>query len=210
MHYGERMAIRETVARVSSHPKVYEFQRLVLGGRKLDAHVDRVVTRITQNREPGVIIDVGGGTARSRALWPDDWTYFSIDPDDRMVEIDGPESDVHRVVGSAGSLPFDDDFADVVFMKDTSHHLDDATWSDSLKEMQRVLKPDGVFVFLDAVLNPKRRFSVWFWKLDNGKWPRSTEALEGGHQGELHGAGDRTVLVDPQRHPCDVYPTMSL
>ena len=73
----------------------------------------------------------------------------------------------------------------------------------------RVLKPDGVFVFLDAVLNPKRRFSVWFWKLDNGKWPRSTEALEGGHQGELHGAGDRTVLVDPQRDPGDVSPTMS-
>jgi SAM-dependent methyltransferase len=185
MHYGERMGFREVVASVSSHPKVYEFQRLVLGGRKLDLRVGPVIDRIVKSREPGIVIDVGGGTARSRALWPSDWTYYSIDPDDRMAEIDELGSDVNRVVGSAGSLPFEDAFADVVFMKDTSHHLDDETWAESLNEIRRVLKPDGVFVFLDAVLNPSRHFSVWFWKLDNGKWPRSTEALEDGIRGDF-------------------------
>ena len=174
------MALREIVGSVTSHPKVYEFQRLVLGGRKLDLRVDPVIQRITQSRVPGVVIDIGGGTARSRALWPDEWAFYSIDPDDRMTQIDDPTSDVHRVVGSAGALPFEDDFADVVFMKDTSHHLDDETWADSLRETRRVLKSDGAFVFLDAVLNSRRHFSVWFWKLDNGKWPRPTEVLEGG------------------------------
>ena len=172
------MALREYIASITSHPTVYEFQRWILGGRKLDQNLEPIVQRVCQGSEGGVVVDVGGGTARSRALWPLNWTYFSIDPDDRMATLDEGNFSIERVVGSADHLPFENDFADVVFMKDTSHHLDDATWIASLGEMARILKPNGHFVFLDATFNPSRWFSVGFWKLDNGKWPRTSAVLE--------------------------------
>jgi SAM-dependent methyltransferase len=172
--------LRSKISAVTSHPFVYEFQRWLLGSRKLDDHLQPAIRDVCVGTESGVVVDVGGGTARGRSLWPSTWRYYSVDPDDRkpppMTGIT-PQVHLERLFGSADSLPFEESFADVVLMKDTSHHLDDETWLKSLNEIERVLKPGGYFIFLDALLNDDRWISIWFWKLDNGKWPRRNPVL---------------------------------
>ena len=54
---------------------------------------------------------------------------------------------------------------------------DDAIWPASLDEVNRVLKPEGEFVFLDGVWSKRRLISRLFWRLDAGQHPRTAEHL---------------------------------
>jgi SAM-dependent methyltransferase len=112
-------------------------------------------------------------------LWPDGWTYISIDPDERVAELDTNGDTIQRLVGDASKLALHDDSVDVVMMKNVSHHLDDEIWAGALSEVRRVLKPDGYFVFVDALWSPRRYISRLAWSLDAGRFPRVSERLEG-------------------------------
>lgn len=126
---------------------------------------------------PGIVIDVGGGTAQTRVLWPVSWRYISIDPDERMAQLNDKHS-IERKIGSAGSLPFENESVDVVLTQNTSHHLDDETWCAFLGDAHRVLKPEGTLIFMDAVLSKTRNISNVFWKLDAGHFQRTAEELQ--------------------------------
>ncbi|MFM8861231.1 MAG: class I SAM-dependent methyltransferase [Acidimicrobiia bacterium] len=126
----------------------------------------------------GTVVDVGGGTARSRALWPHSWRYVSVDPDARVQNLAGSSGAIVRLTGDATALPVPDAVADVVLMQCVSHHLDDRTWIASLDEVERILKPDGRFIFVDGVWRERRWISRAFWRLDAGHHPRAYEELE--------------------------------
>jgi len=111
-------------------------------------------------------------------MWPAEWTYYSIDPDARVLSVEATDKPIERLVGDAAALPLPDNSADVVLMQCVSHHLDDSTWPVSLAEAQRVLKPGGTFLFLDGVWRKSRWFSRLFWKLDAGHFPRTSQVLE--------------------------------
>jgi len=139
----------------------------------------RPVAALTFAEVPvGTVVDIGGGTARSRSMWPTEWTYYSIDPDARVLEVEPTERPIERLVGDASALPLPDNSADVVLMQCVSHHLDDSIWPASLAEANRVLKPGGSFIFLDGVWRNRRWFSRVFWRLDAGHYPRTSDDLE--------------------------------
>jgi SAM-dependent methyltransferase len=171
------MAVRDLVARAVSHPTVNEIQTTVLGRKKLEARLAPVAAGTCGGNERGLVVDVGGGSARSRAMWPTEWRYLSIDPDERMVDLDDDQI-IERIVGSADHLPFLDSSVDVVLMQCVSHHLDDELWPRSLAEIDRILKPGGYFVFLDGVWSPRRWISRVFWRFDVGRYPRGGSELE--------------------------------
>jgi SAM-dependent methyltransferase len=173
------MAVREGISRIVSHPRVFKVQTALLGGRRLAETLQPIATHATQGRASGTVVDVGGGTASGRSLWPDGWTYISVDPDERVAELDTHGDAIQRVVGDASKLAFDDDSVDVVMMKNVSHHLDDETWPSALTEVRRILKSDGYFVFVDALWSQRRLVSRLAWSLDAGRFPRVSERLEG-------------------------------
>jgi SAM-dependent methyltransferase len=142
-----------------------------------------MATLATQGERCGTVVDVGGGTASARSLWPEGWTYISVDPDQRVVDFDGSGGTICRLVGDASNLGFRDHSLDVLLMKDVSHHLSDRQWAMALAEIRRTLKPDGYFLFVDGLWSHRRLISRLGWALDAGRFPRPYEvilsALEG-------------------------------
>ena len=171
------MSLRSTFDRFISQPAIYRVQTRLLGRRKLDAQMSAAIAEIVTTSPNGVIVDVGGGTAQTRKLWPESWSYTSVDPDARMADIED-SLQIDRRVGSANNLPLPNSFADVVLLQNMSHHLDDEIWVIALEEAHRVLKPSGNLIFMDAIYSRKRWISRIFWKLDAGHFPRRPEVLE--------------------------------
>ena len=172
------MSIRDVLGRIVSHPRINRFQTRLFGQGRLDARLNPVAARTFEDAPTGTVVDIGGGSARSREMWPTEWTYYSIDPDARLLEVESTDKPIERLVGDAASLPLPDNSADVVLMQCVSHHLDDSIWPVSLSEANRVLKPGGSFIFVDGVWTKRRWLSRVFWKLDAGHYPRTSEQLE--------------------------------
>jgi SAM-dependent methyltransferase len=178
---GSGGAFVERYGRIISHPRIYEAQVTLLGRSRLEAAMAPVVVRAVDGRPNGVVLDVGGGTARARSMWPSGWRYVSVDPDERHVGDNGNEADsphpIERLVGRAEALPMPDASVDNVLMSAMSHHLDDATWAAALSEVERVLAPDGTLVFFDAVFSRWNPVSRLGWMLDAGRHPRRLDRL---------------------------------
>jgi len=172
------ISVRRTFSKIVSHPKIYKFQKALLRGEKLDARLEQAVGSVSARLDSATIINIGGGSATSRAMWPDSWKYISIDPDARVLSLENSESKIERILGNAEEIPLPDNFADVVLMESVSHHLDESTWISSLTEINRVIKPNGYFIFLDGVWSPRRWISRIFWRLDAGWFPKTSNELE--------------------------------
>lgn len=173
-----RINARLIFSRIISHPTIYKFQKTLLRGKKLDAHLAQAVKNVSAQLNSAKIINIGGGTATSRAMWPNSWEYISIDPDERVLDLENPESKIKRILGSADEIPLPSNFADVVLMESVSHHLEQSIWTASLVEINRVLKSGGYFIFLDGVWSPRRWISRVFWRLDAGWFPKTADELE--------------------------------
>jgi SAM-dependent methyltransferase len=172
LHAGR---VRGLYSRAISHPRVYKAQGMLLGRDRLEAAMRPVVEQAVGGTAAGTVVDVGGGTAEARALWPSGWRYIAVDNDARMEDI-RPDS-MERVTGSAGRVPLPDGLADHVLMSNVSHHLDDRTWSAALTEIRRMLRPDGTFIFVDGVFVPGDVVSRLGWFLDAGRHPRPESRL---------------------------------
>lgn len=171
------MKLRDGISRVVSHPRVFRIQTVILGGNRLAEAMQPAIETVTKDTDCGTVLDVGGGTASARSLWPAGWTYISIDPDHRVVEGE-VHGGVSQIVGDATKLGFLDNSMDVVLMKNVSHHLNDAMWIRALAEVRRILKPDGWLLFVDGTWNGRRLISRLGWALDAGRWPRPFESLQ--------------------------------
>lgn len=153
--------------------------QVTLTGRdRLEAAMVPYVSRAVANRDEGVVVDVGGGTARARSMWPSGWRYVSVDPDERHLgEEDTGDDSIERVVGGAESIPLPDGSADNVLMSAMSHHLSDPDWSAALREVDRILVPGGALVFVDGVFSRWNPVSRLGWMLDAGRHPRRLDRL---------------------------------
>jgi SAM-dependent methyltransferase len=172
------MTARDLIYRIISNPRVFQIQTTLLRGHRLNDALLPVARRATSGRTEGKVIDVGGGTASARSLWPDSWTYISIDSDPRLVTFSNTDDAMRKFVGDASRLALRDDSVDIVLMKNVSHHLDNEKWLKALSEAERVLSPDGRFIFLDAVRTPRRPISRLAWSLDAGRFPRISTSIE--------------------------------
>jgi ubiquinone/menaquinone biosynthesis C-methylase UbiE len=93
------------------------------------------------------------------------------------------ESRVVLAVGSVEKLPFPDEFFDAVFDFGTLHHVLD--WQIAVREIQRVLKPSGLFFFEGVT---RAALNRWIYRtfLDHPAQNRFSEA-EFMSESPLHG-----------------------
>ncbi len=108
-----------------------------------DADADVLGEGIAQaDRSIERVVDVAGGTGRA---------VRTLDSDERIVldasvgmltQARGHELDCVR--GDASRLPLDSESVDAVVISDALHHIGDA--SETVAEVVRVLRPDGVLV----------------------------------------------------------------
>ncbi len=92
-------------------------------------------------------IGVGSGELERLAIGKEIDVY-SLDPGLRSIEKIREELGLgdHAQAGYSQSIPFENDFFDVVVMTEVLEHLDDEILDQTLSEVKRVLKSDGRFI----------------------------------------------------------------
>ena len=116
----------------------------------------RVLALVNVESAPVCIADIGCGTGRllrkARGRWPHA-RLIGVDPAEGMVKkarLMMPDSVF--IVSPAESIPLPDASVDLVFSTTSFHH-----WSDQLqgiREIGRVLRPEGQFILADIVPPP--------------------------------------------------------
>jgi ubiquinone/menaquinone biosynthesis C-methylase UbiE len=145
----------EDVARFHRWSRTYERS---LGQVFFFGPVHRVVlARVAESlngRAPEVVLDVGCGTGRllrrAGLRWPTA-RLIGVDPAEGMIDnakMLTPEAAFH--VGRGESIPLPDASVDVAFSTVSFHHWHDQ--AAGLREIARVLRPNGCFCLADGVL----------------------------------------------------------
>ena len=132
---------------------------------------------VAKLKKSDVVLDIGGGTGLIASFISDSVKKISIiDPSKKMM--DKSKSDkIEKVYGTVQEMKFKDSTFDVVYCVDTFHHFTnghkkkdfDNVFHDSIKEMLRVLKKNGVLVIIDFDTEKFRGrmmdfFEKWFFR----------------------------------------------
>lgn len=126
----------------------------------------------------GCVLDVGGGTGLTRPLFPAGWKYFCLDPDpQKLVGVRAKFPEDMAVQASACEIPLDSKSFDLCIMFAVSHHLTDEEFRLSLCEIERLLRPGGKFMLMDAIWNPGNLRGRFLWALDRGSFPKTQQTL---------------------------------
>ena len=164
----------EVLHRLAAQPRIYDLIQSAAGVAEINR---RLALRIDKIGRVARVLDVGGGTGREAELWPGS-QYLCLDNDPLKLKGFMRKNPAGiAVLGDAARLPVRSHSVDVVLCKNMSHHLPDETFAAFLSESARVLKPDGVFLFVDPIWAPERRQGRFLWALDRGSHPRSEETL---------------------------------
>jgi ubiquinone/menaquinone biosynthesis C-methylase UbiE len=102
---------------------------------------------------PGTrLLEVAIGDGRNLPLIPRDCQMWGVDISSVLLEKcrrDYADRDLHLIVGEAESLPFPDAVFDNVMSVGAMNHVNDP--AKMLRELARVVKPDGLVVVADEV-----------------------------------------------------------
>jgi ubiquinone/menaquinone biosynthesis C-methylase UbiE len=117
----------------------------------------------------GRVLEVGVGTGLSFAHYPEIDELVGVDPSEPMLRrARGRAAELGREVtlveAPAEALPFDDESFDTVVSLAVLCSVDDP--ARALKEIRRVLRPEGRFVFLEHVRSPDPGVARWQDRLE--------------------------------------------
>ena len=117
---------------------------------KLEARRLRKLSSLPPDK---VVLEIGCGNGTGTKLIK---KYFSpreiyaVDLDEKMIDLakeNNIDPSIYFEVGGASSLGYDSNQFDAIFDFGIIHHI--PNWGDCLKELERVLKPDGELILED-------------------------------------------------------------
>jgi len=168
--------MKRLLHKIVAVPVVYDLcMRIVGAGVSSKIFFEEFASLPSQGR----VLDVGGGTGLLRANFPNAWKYCCLDLDPQKLQgfrVKFPHDEA--VEASGCNIPLPDISFDLAIMVAVSHHLPNMDLQSSLKEIKRVLRPQGRFVLMDAVWNPTNIRGKFLWSVDRGSYPKTEEALE--------------------------------
>jgi predicted exporter/SAM-dependent methyltransferase len=137
---------------------------------KSDPMFEELPGLLNGTSEPKVILDIGCGYGLPGCWMLDHFptgTVYGIDPDRERIRV------AARVFGDRGNaqcdlapnIPLAPEAADLAFMLDVIHFLDDSALRLTLQRLHPALRPDGVVVIRAVVPPPDMRRS-WHWHFD--------------------------------------------
>jgi ubiquinone/menaquinone biosynthesis C-methylase UbiE len=116
------------------------------------------------NDRPDIrIVDVGTGLGLfEKFLSPTFTNIMAIDISYEMINVAKAINPLQSassayVQGNAYHLPFEDNYADLIFMSCVLHHLENSEVESTLKEIARICSPAGHIVFFEH--NPRNPFT---------------------------------------------------
>ena len=124
-------------------------------------HQEVIANLISSNDSPLKILDISTGTGNS--LYRHGWMklnaeYTGLDLSETMLSqcqkfMSINQVPIELVIGDATTLPFTNEYFDVVLNYGAINGYSDI--KKALEEMARVMKKDGIMLFLDEQLYPK-------------------------------------------------------
>ena|SRR3989344_2056626 len=106
------------------------------------------LTSVAEFKSNDIVIDLGGGAGNLATFFVGKvQDIIVVDPSEQMIRQCGNHSGVSCMVGSGEKLPFADGVADKIILVDAFHHIQDQV--KTIREIKRVLKPNGVVVFVE-------------------------------------------------------------
>jgi ubiquinone/menaquinone biosynthesis C-methylase UbiE len=162
--------------RVVAHPRIYDLVQRIVGGRLIDDKV-REQTSLLQGVE--TVLDVGGGTGAMLDMWSEGVTYVCLDLDPQKLSGFRERSRTGLgVQGDATRACLQNACVDAVVCKNMSHHIPEQLIDLLFAEAERVLKPGGAYLFVDALWEPRKLTGRLLWRFDRGCHPRDELALK--------------------------------
>jgi demethylmenaquinone methyltransferase/2-methoxy-6-polyprenyl-1,4-benzoquinol methylase len=113
----------------------------------------------------GVLADLGGGTGELGAgiAYELDARAVIVDTTRQMLQRVDPAPWVSARLASAEALPFPDAYFDALICSDALHHFRDQ--DSAMREIARVVRPNGAVVILDGFPKGSDRFWAWLERL---------------------------------------------
>ncbi len=105
-----------------------------------------LITKISSGQK---VLNIGVGSGELEKLAVEKGIdIYCLDPSSRSIEKIKEELDLgeHAQTGYSQSIPFDNNFFDVVVMSEVLEHLENETLDQTLAEVSRVIRIDGRFL----------------------------------------------------------------
>lgn len=155
---------------------VYDCIQRACGTETVNA---RMAPHIPLSTRGDSVLDVGGGTGLFRRHWPSPCRYICLDLEaPKLRRFRAVVPDGLAIRGDATVMPLATASIHAIICRVVAHHLSEELLEKVFKECRRVLKPNGTFLFLDAVSRPDRPISRFLWRLDRGAHPHSAEYFQ--------------------------------
>lgn len=163
------------VHQLVSIPAIYDLSQKLAGGNISQAILRQELSSLPKT---GSALDVGGGTGLMRFLLPANWEYTCLDNDPQKLSGFQKNFPSEKTIqASATKIPNPNNTYDLCILSAVSHHLQSSELDCALKEISRVLRPNGQLLFLDALFNPDNVAGKILWALDRGAFPRALNDL---------------------------------
>jgi len=150
---------------------LYSYYQLSSHGRNLQSRIHELLIQNLKWDGKGKLLDIGcgGGSLIIKAAkafeeaslvgidyWGDNWEY-SKQLCEYNAQLEGVDCRIEFIKASASKLPFGEGEFDAIVSCLTFHEVEDeADKIKVIKEALRVVKQDGVFVFIDIFLDEKK------------------------------------------------------
>jgi SAM-dependent methyltransferase len=121
------------------------------------------------------ILDIGCSTATcaGQIIEMKNNYYVGVDINPEYVELAKKLHPYgHFLQQDARTLPFENDFFDLIMFNGVWHHMHDDLIRSCMKEVFRVLRPTGAVVVSEPVFRRDWRVSTWFLENDRGEYIR--------------------------------------
>ena len=125
------------------------------------------------------VLDFGCGTGRAALIFSSQ-SYVGVDVDlDRLNVAARLHRDHSFLLTKSGRLPFQDQSFDVVFVCSVLHHLSDEEVLFYASEFRRVLRLNGIAIFVEPIYRPDAPVTNRFMAAcDQGQFIRPTAQYE--------------------------------
>lgn len=119
--------------------------------KKVDECLGMITPHLKSKLKPGFIIfDLGCGNGRLLRPLSErhpNTDFVGIDFSSPMIEFAMGNENIAYVQNDGSTIPFDDNCFDGGYSMIMFQHITNVSFANYLKEVSRVLKPDGIFVF---------------------------------------------------------------
>jgi len=103
----------------------------------------------------GKVLEIGFGEGENLKHYPSNCQIYALEKEDKKIEnIKDKDPNVKFFEGKAENLPFENNFFDVVVVSLVLCSVDSI--EKAIKEIERIIKPDGKFILLEHVRSENR------------------------------------------------------